>query len=82
MSEGQEKGQEEATLPVEELDRVLTLEETVGDLKKEKALLKTAFTKVRRYLLTIIQREDADTDQIQSICKELDLALENAMRVI
>ena len=35
--------------------------ETVGDLKKEKATKKTAFTKVRRYLLTIIQREDVHT---------------------
>ena len=33
MSEGQEEGREEAALPVEELDRVLTFEETVGDLK-------------------------------------------------
>ena len=75
MCESQEEGREEAALPVEELDRVLTFEETVGDLKKEKASLKTAFTKARRYLQTLIQREDADTDQIQGICKELDIAL-------
>ena len=49
--------------------------ETVGELKKEKAAKKTAFTKVRRCLLTIIQREDVDSQKIKDICVELDIKL-------
>ena len=33
-------------------------------MKREKAAKKTAFTKVRRCLLTIIQREDVDSQEI------------------
>ena len=33
-------------------EKEIQLEETVGELKKEKATKKTAFTKVRIYLLT------------------------------
>ena len=53
--------------------------ETVAELKREKAAKKTAFTKVRRCLLTIIQREDVDSEEIKDICEELDIALENVM---
>ena len=53
--------------------------ETVAELKREKAAKKTAFTKVRRCLLTIIQREDVDSHEIKDICEELDIALENVM---
>ena len=53
--------------------------ETVAELKREKAAKKTAFTKVRRCLLTIIQREDVDSQEIKDICEELDIALENVM---
>ena len=48
-------------------------------MKREKAAKKTAFTKVRRCLLTIIQREDVDNQEIKDICEELDIALENVM---
>ena len=53
--------------------------ETVGDLKREKAIKKTAFTKVRRYLLTVIQREDVNSQEIKDACDELDIVLENVM---
>ena len=53
--------------------------QTVGDLKREKATKKTAFTKVRRYLLTVIQREDGNSQKIKDACDELDIALENVM---
>ena len=53
--------------------------ETVGDLKREKATKKTAFTKVRRYLLTVIQREDVNSQEIKDACDELDIVLENVM---
>ena len=53
--------------------------ETVGDLKREKATKKTAFTKVRRYLLTVIQREDVNSQKIKDACDELDIVLENVM---
>ena len=39
--------------------------ETVRDLKREKTTKKTAFTKVRRCLLTIIQREDVKSQEIR-----------------
>ena len=45
--------------------------ETVGDLKREKATKKTAFTTVRRYLLTVIQREDVNSQEIKDACDEL-----------
>ena len=47
--------------------------QTVGDLKREKA------TKVRRYLLTVIQREDVNSQEIKDACDELDIVLENVM---
>ena len=50
--------------------------ESVGDLKREKATQKTAFTKIRRYLLTIIQREDVKSQEIKDTCDKLDIALE------
>ena len=53
--------------------------ETVGDLKREKATKKTAFTKVRRYLLTVIQREDINSQVIKDASDELDIVLENVM---
>jgi len=39
-------------------------EETLGDLKKGKAAAKTAFTKVRRFLLTIIHRPEVNREEI------------------
>ena len=50
--------------------------ETVGDLKREKATKKTAFTKIRRNLLTMIQREDVNSQEIKDTCDELDIAIE------
>ena len=51
-------------------------------MKREKATKKTAFTKVRRCLLTTIQREDIDSQEIKDICEELDTALENVMSAV
>ena len=62
----------------EVLEQALNIE-TVAELKREKAAKKTVFTKVRRCLLTIIQREDVDSQEIKDICEELDIALENVM---
>ena len=56
--------------------------ETVGDLKREKATKKTAFTKVRRYLLTVIQREDVNSQEIKDACDELDIVLGNVMNAM
>ena len=58
------------------------MEETVGDLKREKAAQKTAFTKVRRSVLTIIQREEVDIKELKDMCDELDIVLENVMNVM
>ena len=60
----------------------IQLEETVGDLKREKAAQKTAFTKVRRSVLIIIQREEVDIKELKDMCDELDIALENVMNVM
>jgi len=56
--------------------------ETVGDLKRAKATAKTGFTKVRRYLLTLIQKPDVSREAIEDSCGELDHALERAMEVM
>ena len=56
--------------------------ETVRDLKREKATKKTAFTKLRRYLLTIIEREDVNSQEIKDTCDELDIVLENVISVM
>ena len=52
---GHEKNPKE---PADEVIEHIQDIEIVGDLKREKATKKTAFTNVRRCLLTIIQRED------------------------
>ena len=62
----------------EVLEQALNIE-TVAELKREKAAKNSAFTKVRRCLLTIIQRKDVDSQEIKDICEELDIALENVM---
>ena len=88
MSEGQEKGQQQeaSLLPENGLSdggfQTTQLEQTVSDLKREKATAKTGFTKVRRCLLTVIQREDTDSVEIKGICEELDVALGCAMNVM
>ena len=84
MAVGQEKGQEEATLQTENgmVDggfQTIQPEETVGDLKRAKAATKTALTKVRRYLLILLQRQDVNRQAIENSCDELDYALEKEM---
>ena len=60
----------------------IQLEETVAGLKREKATKNTAFTKVRRCLLTIIQRKEGNIQELKDICDELDVPLENVMNVM
>ena len=76
-------GKEKESLEeIEEQAQDTQLEETVGDLKREKAAKKTAFTKVRRCVLTIIQREEVDIQELKDACDELDTALENVMGIM
>ena len=82
MSGKEEENPEELEGQFHEEAPDIQLEETIGDLKREKATRKTAFTKVRRCLLSIIQREGIDSQEIKDTCEELDIALENAMRVM
>ena len=80
-----EKNREDSKKPEDEVPRQvydIQLEETVGDLKREKAAQKTAFTKVRRSVLTIIPREEVDIKELKDMCDELDMALENVMNVM
>ena len=80
-----EQNREKSKEPEDEVPRQvydIQLEETVGDLKREKAAQKTAFTKVRRSVLTIIQREEVDIKELKDMCDELDIALENVMNVM
>ena len=80
-----EQNREKSKEPEDEVPRQvydIQLEETVGDLKREKATQKTAFTKVRRSVLTIIQREEVDIKELKDMCDELDIALENVMNVM
>ena len=80
-----EQNRENSKEPEDEVPRQvydIQLEETVGDLKREKAAQKTAFTKVRRSVLTIIQREEIDIKELKDMCDELDMALENVMIVM
>ena len=72
------KESEESKGEVQEQVQDIQLEE-IADLKREKATKKTAFTKVRRCLLTIIQREEVDMQELKDICDELDVALEHVM---
>jgi len=57
-------------------------QETVGDLKRAKAAAKTSFTKVRRYLFTLLQKPEVNRKVIEDSCGELDHALERVMRVM
>ena len=57
-------------------------QETIRDLKRAKATAKTAFTKVRRYLLTLLQRPDINREAIEDGCRELDQAQESAMEMM
>ena len=80
-----EQNRENSKEPEDEVPRQvydIQLEETIGDLKREKAAQKTAFTKVRRSVLTIIQREEVDIKELKDMCDELDIALENVMNVM
>ena len=73
-----EQNRENSKEPEDEVPRQvydIQLEETVGDLKREKVAQKTAFTKVRRSVLTIIQREEVDIKELKDMCDELDMAL-------
>ena len=54
----------------------------LGDLKRAKAAAKTAYKKVRRYLLTVIQRPEVNKEEIEDGCGELDKALERAMEIM
>jgi len=55
----------------------------VGHLKERKQQLKQDLPRLEDiYLLTVIQREDADSVEIKGICKELDLALESYGKVV
>ena len=55
---------------------------TIEDLKREKATKKITFTKVSRYLLTIIQMEDLNSPEIKNTCDELDVVLESVMSAL
>ena len=57
-------------------EKEIQLEETVGELKKEKPTKMTAFTKVRRYLLTLIQ-EEVNVQEIKDACEKLNVVLES-----
>ena len=64
-----EQNRENSKEPEDEVPRQvydIQLEETVG----EKAAQKTAFTKVRRSVLTIIQREEVDIKELKDMCDE------------
>ena len=69
MSGQEEENPEELEGQFPEEAPDIQLEETVGDLKREKATRKTAFTKVRRCLLSIIQREGIDSQEIKDTCE-------------
>lgn len=67
------KESEDSESEVQEQAQHIQLEE-IADLKREKATKKTAFTKVRRCLLTTIQRKEVDIQELKDICDELDIA--------
>jgi len=68
--------QEEET--VMEQEGVL-VEKTVGDLKRAKAAAKTSFEKIRRYLLTLLQKPEVNREVIEDSCGH---ALERAIMVM
>ena len=55
------------------------LEDSILDLRQEKAKVKTLFTKARRRTLVLIQEKDVTVEVIKDACKDLDEALANVM---
>ena len=58
------------------------LQETIVDLKQEKAKCKTAFTRSRRSLLVMLQQTDVTIDQIDEASEALNTIMEEAMNVM
>ena len=56
--------------------------EGIVELKQMKAKSKSAFTKVRRHLLVLIQDEEVDVDNIAKMCDTLDESEQETMDVM
>ena len=56
--------------------------EGIVELKQMKAKAKSAFTKVRRHLLVLIQDEEVDVDNIAKMCDTLDESEQETMDVM
>ena len=55
------------------------LEDSILELRQEKAKVKTLFTKARRRTLVLIQEKDVTVEVIKDACEDLDEALANVM---
>ena len=55
------------------------LEDSILELRQEKAKVKTLFTKARRRTLVLIQDKDVTVEVIKDACEDLDEALANVM---
>jgi len=57
-------------------------EETIVDLKQEKARFKTAFTRTRRRLLVLLQQADVTVEQIDDASEQLNMSMEETMEAM
>ena len=62
------------------VDNVEMFEETIADLKQNKARSKTVFTKARRRLLVLIQ-ENITVEKIDEECEQLEMLMEELLEV-
>ena len=62
------------------VDDIEMFEETIADLKQNKARSKTVFTKARRRLLVLLQ-EQVTVEQVDGECEQLEMLMEELLEV-
>ena len=62
------------------VDNIGMFEETIADLKQNKARSKTVFTKARRHLLVLLQ-ENITVEKIDEECEQLEMLMEDLLEV-
>ena len=60
---------------------MVNFEETIAELKQNKARAKMAFTKCRRHLLVVIQ-EEITIEEIDEECEQLNVLIEEALELM
>jgi len=79
MESGQKESDEDKNSMAEE---TRYFEETIVDLKQEKARFKTAFTRTRRRLLVLLQQAKVTVEQIDNASEQLNMSMEETMEAM